>query len=101
MWLIRPSAPRGATKCRERSEEHTSELQSRLQLVCRLLPEKKQPLQALPFLRVVEPAGWVSHALSTHTVPTRITSCFIAVPSSRNCCSFAVASRQCLSKDWS
>src|SRR2546429_3801391 len=26
---------------RERSEEHTSELQSRLQLVCRLLPEKK------------------------------------------------------------
>src|SRR5690625_5732963 len=26
----------------ERSEEHTSELQSRGQLVCRLLPEKKQ-----------------------------------------------------------
>src|SRR5687768_17797492 len=26
-----------------RSEEHTSELQSRLQLVCRLLPEKKNP----------------------------------------------------------
>src|SRR5687768_18301140 len=25
-----------------RSEEHTSELQSRLQLVCRLLPEKKK-----------------------------------------------------------
>src|SRR2546422_6412050 len=27
--------------CRERSEEHTSELQSRLHLVCRLLLEKK------------------------------------------------------------
>src|SRR5687768_17827285 len=26
-----------------RSEEHTSELQSRLHLVCRLLPEKKNP----------------------------------------------------------
>src|SRR2546422_8599041 len=26
----------------ERSEEHTSELQSRLHLVCRLLPEKKK-----------------------------------------------------------
>src|SRR2546422_3365643 len=28
---------------RERSEEHTSELQSRLHLVCRLLLEKKKP----------------------------------------------------------
>src|SRR6266436_5225737 len=33
----RMSSPRG------RSEEHTSELQSRLQLVCRLLLEKKKP----------------------------------------------------------
>src|SRR2546429_3560924 len=28
--------------CRQRSEEHTSELQSRLHLVCRLLLEKKK-----------------------------------------------------------
>src|SRR5687768_18116093 len=28
--------------CKERSEEHTSELQSRLHLVCRLLLEKKK-----------------------------------------------------------
>src|SRR5699024_11411537 len=28
-----------------RSEEHTSELQSRFDLVCRLLPEKKNPAQ--------------------------------------------------------
>src|SRR2546422_6890154 len=34
----RPSAPRPDT----RSEEHTSELQSRLHLVCRLLLEKKK-----------------------------------------------------------
>src|SRR2546429_2393756 len=31
----------GAQSQRERSEEHTSELQSRLHLVCRLLLEKK------------------------------------------------------------
>src|SRR2546422_1354530 len=29
-------------RCRARSEEHTSELQSRLHLVCRLLLEKKK-----------------------------------------------------------
>src|SRR2546422_5560332 len=33
---------REARGCRERSEEHTSELQSRLHLVCRLLLEKKK-----------------------------------------------------------
>src|SRR2546422_11428507 len=37
----RPSSPPG-TGCRRRSEEHTSELQSRLHLVCRLLLEKKK-----------------------------------------------------------
>src|SRR6266436_10355693 len=31
-----------ANECRNRSEEHTSELQSRLHLVCRLLLEKKK-----------------------------------------------------------
>src|SRR2546429_6722037 len=36
-WARNPS-PRGAA----RSEEHTSELQSRLHLVCRLLLEKKK-----------------------------------------------------------
>src|SRR2546422_2384082 len=33
---------RNATRERSRSEEHTSELQSRLHLVCRLLLEKKK-----------------------------------------------------------
>src|SRR2546422_5326354 len=32
---------------RSRSEEHTSELQSRLHLVCRLLLEKKKPIYRL------------------------------------------------------
>src|SRR5205809_5808231 len=38
--LLRNSGRRGAR--RVRSEEHTSELQSRLHLVCRLLLEKKK-----------------------------------------------------------
>src|SRR2546428_4400135 len=32
----------GPARCRSRSEEHTSELQSRSDLVCRLLLEKKK-----------------------------------------------------------
>src|SRR3712207_7269066 len=36
----RPSSP--SSGCRTRSEEHTSELQSRQYLVCRLLLEKKK-----------------------------------------------------------
>src|SRR6266550_4999497 len=36
-----PSRSAAALTCWERSEEHTSELQSRLHLVCRLLLEKK------------------------------------------------------------
>src|SRR2546422_2160357 len=55
----RPSAPTGtATRCGssplERSEEHTSELQSRLHLVCRLLLEKKKNKNSLnPALAIV------------------------------------------------
>src|SRR2546422_5029138 len=40
--LIVPAAPGGGTDIAARSEEHTSELQSRLHLVCRLLLEKKK-----------------------------------------------------------
>src|SRR2546429_6226268 len=40
-WAAQPS--KGRTSCGSgRSEEHTSELQSRLHLVCRLLLEKKK-----------------------------------------------------------
>src|SRR2546422_3080263 len=42
--LIARPAPPGT---RARSEEHTSELQSRLHLVCRLLLEKKKKLESI------------------------------------------------------
>src|SRR5256884_7055801 len=48
----RPSFPRGI-----RSEEHTSELQSRLQLVCRLLLEKKDRHQEPAFRLELRPGG--------------------------------------------
>src|SRR2546422_2886693 len=47
---VRPRHPRHTVRCSAvlagclRSEEHTSELQSRLHLVCRLLLEKKKKL---------------------------------------------------------
>src|SRR3712207_7326428 len=40
--LNSPVKPSGAGPCSVRSEEHTSELQSRQYLVCRLLLEKKK-----------------------------------------------------------
>src|SRR2546422_5435553 len=51
----RPAAPAGPVRCLahiagrtfRRSEEHTSELQSRLHLVCRLLLEKKKTTSAV------------------------------------------------------
>src|SRR6202040_4440253 len=43
-----PASPRPRPGCGgPRSEEHTSELQSRRDLVCRLLLEKKKTIQAL------------------------------------------------------
>src|SRR2546422_6785076 len=42
---VQARAP-GGLGARRRSEEHTSELQSRLHLVCRLLLEKKKKTQA-------------------------------------------------------
>src|SRR5256884_3557177 len=46
-WALEPSASRRCGRrrsARGRSEEHTSELQSRLHLVCRLLLEKKNKI---------------------------------------------------------
>src|SRR2546428_8943869 len=45
----------GLARQRERSEEHTSELQSRSDLVCRLLLEKKKhymPLSSWPYITI-------------------------------------------------
>src|SRR5260370_19892631 len=41
-----PHAPRSEGARAHRSEEHTSELQSHLNLVCRLLLEKKKKIQS-------------------------------------------------------
>src|SRR2546422_5414623 len=41
-----------------RSEEHTSELQSRLHLVCRLLLEKKKTKTASPTTLTAAPSTW-------------------------------------------
>src|SRR2546422_1316960 len=51
-----PSSPRAAPGRRHdaRSEEHTSELQSRLHLVCRLLLEKKKKEKTYNILRASE-----------------------------------------------
>src|SRR3712207_8246464 len=52
---IRPEfLPRVFDRFTQRSEEHTSELQSRQYLVCRLLLEKKKPY--LYVLSVINPA---------------------------------------------
>src|SRR5687768_18087443 len=47
--LRRPQHDEGVAKTR--SEEHTSELQSRLHLVCRLLLEKKKSASHVPTMR--------------------------------------------------
>src|ERR1041385_9482813 len=52
---------------RLRSEEHTSELQSRLHLVCRLLLEKKKH-KARELLLVPAP-DWHARAARAHTLP--------------------------------
>src|SRR5687768_18156684 len=44
-------SPNFVESTRHRSEEHTSELQSRLHLVCRLLLEKKKKRQGLAAVR--------------------------------------------------
>src|SRR2546422_7193960 len=61
--IARPSLVRVMTKCR--SEEHTSELQSRLHLVCRLLLEKKK-IDNYDFARtevLSSPVGHITHVI--------------------------------------
>src|SRR5437870_9679280 len=47
------AAPSAARSDLRRSEEHTSELQSRGHLVCRLLLEKKKPIRLHPHLHTI------------------------------------------------
>src|SRR3989304_2930446 len=68
---------------RKRSEEHTSELQSRLHLVCRLLLEKKKKQPRMTAL-----LAWRAKLLRvTSGQYTRVSTCFLSAlnvtPSSR------------------
>src|SRR5437660_8546220 len=57
--------------CGERSEEHTSELQSRGHLVCRLLLEKKKKSNKPKRTPRPEPTR---HEMTVYTQPSRIIS---------------------------
>src|SRR5258707_7448925 len=67
---VRPGLPEGLELLgRQRSEEHTSELQSRQYLVCRLLLEKKireQEAQPPPGTLPPPPAGPAGRLRATH-----------------------------------
>src|SRR2546430_9092597 len=60
--LPRSAAARAQRACRARSEEHTSELQSQSNLVCRLLLEKKNNVS---FRRLQLSLDDPAHVLST------------------------------------
>src|SRR5690625_6384886 len=66
------SGPRGCgkTSSARRSEEHTTELQSRGHLVCRLLLEKKNTSACAG-----TPRRWYATAGDTRTVDTRYCAC--------------------------
>src|SRR2546430_3072647 len=69
----RCSAPNAAACCGMRSEEHTSELQSQPNLVCRLLLEKKQyarPHQRLVLLERL--SGRTNARAGPHAHPTAL-----------------------------
>src|SRR6478752_527603 len=86
--LFRPARPRpsppthrrpGSSTCRSRrSEEHTSELQSRLHLVCRLLLEQKKHILII-FFFFNDTATTEIYTLSLHdALPTCATSAIAA-----------------------
>src|SRR5436305_5541468 len=65
---LAPGRNRARLSDRDRSEEHTSELQSRPHLVCRLLLEKKKKTILLPALHkklTIHPHLFQSHSIST------------------------------------
>src|SRR5260370_20628664 len=92
---LRPSTARAAAAtCFARSEEHTSELQSHLNLVCRLLLEKKKPISC-PLIpstyhtnspRIIQADSLTRLKLTHHVTP----GC------SRACCDLDVAAARAL-----
>src|SRR6266487_3886506 len=78
-------------RCLPRSEEHTSELQSPVHLVCRLLLEKKNNGRCSPW-------RWHSRsavaATATSSSPRRWSSC-----TRRRCCTTTSSTRACFFND--
>src|SRR5256884_3637683 len=76
-----PSMARLAASSFRRSEEHTSELQSRLHLVCRLLLEKKKKNIQILIMKLVIRSNILillhlhspAHILHTHCSPLHVT----------------------------
>src|SRR2546429_5814263 len=76
------STPEATSIPPERSEEHTSELQSRLHLVCRLLLEKKKTQASVAAALPADPptCAPISSGI-THCCPLRLPSYAPATPS--------------------
>src|SRR5207253_8413295 len=71
-------APRKSTSlitAHRRSEEHTSELQSRGHLVCRLLLEKKKTHPKAPHTTVSHPTTPQPHTPTHFTPPSLLSPC--------------------------
>src|SRR2546428_5247344 len=62
--LSPPRRPRARDRRRWRSEEHTSELQSRSDLVCRLLLEKKKKLNKTNSHRQIVGLEYISNLIA-------------------------------------
>src|SRR5437868_7779097 len=63
---------RGRSRWRERSEEHTSELQSRFDLVCRLLLEKKKKIKNFKSYKDYDSSYTYCSQMNKHLVSTDI-----------------------------
>src|SRR5256886_13656980 len=67
-WVMPPETRRSS--CRSRSEEHTSELQSQSNLVCRLLLEKKKKTATKAILQeALVKQGCIIHTHHSTTTP--------------------------------
>src|SRR5438876_8236552 len=58
-YCVTVVSPTPLNACRRRSEEHTSELQSPVHLVCRLLLEKKNEVKGDAAIHTADPASSV------------------------------------------
>src|SRR2546430_13345505 len=60
-WGVHPSAVLGHSVSEIRSEEHTSELQSQSNLVCRLLLEKKKKKTNIEKIDIIAKSTHITH----------------------------------------